>query len=71
MISAALRLLFISGGRRENRKTIDKNTKQQVKADVDYASRLIRRATPEKMSEADIAELKSAIDRLKNSVSTI
>lgn len=56
---------------RENRKTIDKNTKQQVKADADYVSRLIRRATPEKMSEADIAELKSAIDRLKNSVSTI
>lgn len=56
---------------RENRKTIDKNTKQQVKADVDYVSRLIRRATPEKMSEADIAELKSAIDRLKNTVSTI
>lgn len=56
---------------RENRKAIDKNTKQQVKADVDYVSRLIRRATPEKMSEADIAELKSAIDRLKNSVSTI
>lgn len=56
---------------RENRKTIDKNTKQQVKADVDYVSRLIRRATPEKMSEADIAELKLAIDRLKNSVSTI
>lgn len=56
---------------RENRKTIDKDTKQQVKADVDYVSRLIRRATPEKMSEADIAELKSAIDRLKNSVSTI
>lgn len=56
---------------RENRKTIDKNTKQQVKADVDYVSRLIRRATPEKMSEADIAELKSAIDRLRNSVSTI
>ena len=56
---------------RGNRKTIDKNTKQQVKADVDYVSRLIRRATPEKMSEADIAELKSAIDRLKNSVSTI
>lgn len=56
---------------RENRKTIDKNTKQQVKADVDYVSRLIRRATPEKMSEADIAELKSAIDKLKNSVSTI
>lgn len=56
---------------RESRKTIDKNTKQQVKADVDYVSRLIRRATPEKMSEADIAELKSAIDRLKNSVSTI
>lgn len=56
---------------RENRKTIDKNTKQQVKADVDYVSRLIRRATPEKMSETDIAELKSAIDRLKNSVSTI
>lgn len=56
---------------RENRKTIDKNTKQQVKADVDYVSRLIRRAAPEKMSEADIAELKSAIDRLKNSVSTI
>lgn len=56
---------------RENRKTIDKNTKQQVKADVDYVSRLIRRATPEKMSEADIAELKSAIDRLKNSVSAI
>lgn len=56
---------------RENRKTIDKNTKQQVKADVDYVSRLIRRATPEKMSEADIAELKSAIDRLKNSGSTI
>ena len=26
---------------RENRKTIDKNTKQQVKADVDYVSRLI------------------------------
>lgn len=56
---------------RENRKTIDKNIKQQVKADVDYVSRLIRRATPEKMSDADIAELKSAIDRLKNSVSTI
>ena len=56
---------------RENRKTIDKNTKQQVKADADYVSRLIRRAAPEKMSEADIAELKSAIDRLKNSVSTI
>ena len=56
---------------RENRKTIDKNTKQQVKADVDYVSRLIRRVTPEKMSEADIAELKSAIDRLKNTVSTI
>ncbi|MDD6234617.1 MAG: molecular chaperone DnaK [Lachnospiraceae bacterium] len=56
---------------RENRKTIDKNTKQQVKADVDYVSRLIRKATPEKMSEADISELKSAIDRLKNSISMI
>ena len=56
---------------RENRKTIDKNTKQQVKSDVDYVSRLIRKATPEKMSEADISELKSAVDRLKNSVSMI
>ena len=55
----------------EQRKSIDKARKQQVKSDIDYLSKLIRKATPERMSETDISEVKAAIDRLKNTISSI
>lgn len=55
----------------EQRKSIDKSIKQQVKSDIDYLSKLIRKAVPEKMSEADISEVKAASDRLKTSISSI
>lgn len=55
----------------EQRKSIDKSLKQQVKSDIDYLSKLIRKAVPEKMSEADISEVKAASDRLKTSISSI
>ncbi len=55
----------------EQRKSIDKSIKQQVKSDIDYLSKLIRKAVPEKMSEVDISEVKAASDRLKTSISSI
>ena len=49
----------------ENRKTIDKSTKQVVKADIDTLNRLLRHAKPQTMSESEIAQLKSALEHLK------
>lgn len=56
---------------RENKKTIDKYKKQQIKSDVDYLSKLLRKASPEKMSETEIGEVKSAMERVKNDISDI
>ncbi len=55
----------------QERKNIDRLCKQQAKADIDYLSKLIRRAAPERMSEADISEVKVAIDKLKTTISSI
>lgn len=55
----------------QERKNIDRLCKQQAKADIDYLSKLIRRAAPERMSEADISEVKAAIDKLKTTISSI
>lgn len=52
---------------KEVKKTLDKNRKQQIKGDMDYLEKLLRKAVPEKMSETDISEIKSAADRLKAS----
>lgn len=52
---------------KEAKKTIDKSRKQQVKGDIDYLERLLKKASPEKMSDTDINEVKAAIDRLKAS----
>ncbi len=56
---------------REARKTIDKGRKQQIKSDIDYLGKLLRKALPEKMSATDISEVKAAIDRLKTSAEGI
>lgn len=56
---------------REARKTIDKGRKQQIKSDIDYLGKLLRKALPEKMSATDISEVKAAIDRLRISAEGI
>ncbi len=56
---------------KESKKTADKSARAQVKSDVDYLGRLIKKATPEKMSENEIGEIKSAIERVKSSTSSI
>ncbi|MGN0375121.1 MAG: Hsp70 family protein, partial [Butyrivibrio sp.] len=50
-----------------DKKVIDKSRKQQRREDILYVNKLLRKAQPEKMSESDINELKSATDRLKMS----
>ncbi len=52
---------------KEAKKTLDKNRRQQIKGDIDYLEKLLRKAAPEKMSDTDISEIKSAADRLKAS----
>ncbi len=52
---------------KEAKKTLDKNRRQQIKGDMDYLEKLLRKAAPEKMSDTDISEIKSAADRLKAS----
>ncbi|MCM1307419.1 MAG: molecular chaperone DnaK [Butyrivibrio sp.] len=52
---------------REAKKTVDKNRRQQVKGDIDYLEKLLRKAAPEKMSDTDTNEVRAAIDRLKAS----
>lgn len=55
---------------KDAKKTIDKNRKQQVKGDIDYLEKLLKKAAPEKMSDTDINEVKAAVDRLKASSET-
>ena len=50
-----------------DKKVMDKSRKQQIREDILYVNKLLRKAKPEKMSESDINELKSATDRLKMS----
>lgn len=56
---------------KEAKKTIDKSRKQLVKGDIDYLEKLLKKASPEKMSDTDINEVKAAIDRLKASSETV
>lgn len=55
---------------KDAKKTIDKSRKQQVKGDIDYLEKLLKKAAPEKMSDTDINEVKAAVDRLKASSET-
>lgn len=55
---------------KDAKKTIDKNRKQQVKGDIDYLEKLLKKAAPEKMSDTDINEVRAAVDRLKASSET-
>lgn len=55
---------------KDARKTIDKSRKQQVKGDIDYLEKLLKKAAPEKMSDTDINEVRAAVDRLKASSET-
>lgn len=56
---------------KDAKKTIDKSRKQQVKGDIDYLEKLLKKAAPEKMSDTDINEVKAAVDRLKASSETV
>lgn len=55
---------------KDNKKTLDKITKSQIKAKVDEVNRLIRKATPEKLSEKEIQVLKDANESLRISIDT-
>lgn len=48
-------------------KQLDKAEKKQVKADCNALSKLIMRAKSEKMTTADISDIKNAIEKLKQS----
>lgn len=50
---------------KSEKKTMDKSKKQQIKTDMQYLNKLLKKAKPEKMSESDISELKAATERLK------
>ena len=52
-----------------DKKVLDKSQKQQIRENVLYVNKLLRKAKPEKMSENEISELKAATDRLKASAS--
>lgn len=53
------------------RKTADKQTKANVKSDIAYLSKLLKKARPDSMTDADVNELKLAIDKLKSTASLI
>ena len=59
----------VQGKIKANKKNIDKGRLQQVKGDMAYLSKALRKSAPEKMNENDIGSLRSAIDALKNSSS--
>ncbi len=56
---------------RREKKTVSKETKSQVKGDMAELQKLLRKAKPEKMTEADYAALRSAIDALKSSAGSL
>lgn len=56
---------------KNNKKTMDKNKKLQIKSGIDEVGRLIKKATPEKLSEKDIQVLKETNERLKMSIEEI
>ena len=56
---------------RREKKTVSKETKSQVKRDMAELQKLLRKAKPEKMTEADYAALRSAIDALKDSAGSL
>lgn len=61
----------VSLKQKEVKKTLDKARRQQIKGDVDYLEKLLKRAAPEKMSATDIAEIRSAMDRLRASTENL
>lgn len=48
-----------------DKKLLDKVQKQRIREEILAVNKLLRKAKPEKMSESEIDELKSATDRLK------
>lgn len=55
---------------KDNKKSLDKTRKTQIKSKIDQVNRLIRKATPEKLSEKEIQVLKDANESLKMSIDT-
>lgn len=49
----------------EERKTLEKGKKQEIKLEVDQVGRLIKKVNPQKMSAYEISELAEALDRLE------
>ncbi len=52
---------------RDAKKSLDKLRRNQIKSDIDYLSKLLKKAAPEKMTETDVNEIKSAMERVKTS----
>ncbi|MCJ7836295.1 molecular chaperone DnaK [Cuneatibacter sp. NSJ-177] len=68
----AERLIFqVDQALRKEKKTIDKSVKNQVKADMANLQRLLRKAKPEKMTDADYEAVRSAMETLKNSAADL
>ncbi len=68
----AERLIFqVDQALRKEKKTIDKSVKNQVKTDMANLQRLLRKAKPEKMTDADYEAVRSAMETLKNSAADL
>ncbi|WP_434311663.1 molecular chaperone DnaK [Hominifimenecus sp. rT4P-3] len=68
----AERLIFqVDQGLRKEKKTLDKNVKNQIKTDMAALQRLLRKAKPEKMTDGDYEAIRLAMDALKNSAAEL
>lgn len=67
-IEEAKKLITESQGKlKAAKKTIDKTCKNQINMDIFNLGKALRKAKPDKMTEADTAQIKSLIEILKNS----
>ncbi len=64
-------VLQVDQALRREKKSVSKETKAQVKRDMADLQRLLRKAKPEKMTEADFAAIRSAMDALKSSAGSL
>ena len=68
----AERLIFqVDQALRKDKKNIDKSVKNQVKNDMANLQRRLRKAKPEKMTDADYEAVRSSMETLKNSAADL
>ena len=51
---------------KNDKKVLNKDQKRHINENVKVVSKMIRKAKPDKMTEAEVQELKEAVEQLRN-----